>query len=182
MESIIKKVIEFFYIFNGSEVVSALSNWQFIIVFISSIVLILLCGFSLAKFTKKTDNYTKDILEIFRDSGKYIDGLFVEIDDKKELLRYFLFENKFKSKIIQEHNRFVNNRYFTDIGKKINYRFVVNRLSTKNGIIKKINKNKAIIESNSPEKNSKDINFAFFVDKIKYGYNVEYDNINRKLK
>lgn len=182
MESIIKKVIEFFYIFNGYEVVSALSNWQFIIVFISSIVMILLCGFSLAKFTKKTDNYTKDILEIFRDSGKYIDGLFVEIDDKKELLRYFLFENKFKSKIIQEHNRFVNNRYFTDIGKKINYRFVVNRLSTKNGIIKKINKNKAIIESNSPEKNSKDINFAFFVDKIKYGYNVEYDNINRKLK
>lgn len=181
MDSIIKKAIEFFYSINKFEIISAFSNWQFLIAFIPPIALIILGFVSLTEFTKKTDKQTKDVLQIFRRSGKYIDGLFVEIDDKKELLRYFIFGNKFKSKLICEHNKFVNNRYFTDISKKLNYKFRINCFSTKKSVIKKIKKNKNIIDTNSPKKDSKDIDFAFFVDKVKHGYNNEFDDINRKL-
>lgn len=182
MDSIIKKAIEFFYSINKFESISASSNWQFLIAFISPIVLIILVFLSLTKFTKRTDEHTKGLLRIFRESGKYIDGLFVEIDNTKELLRYFIFGNKFKRKLIFEHNRFVKNRYFADISKKLNYRFKINCFSTKNGVIKKIKKNKTIIDKNSPKKDSKDVDFAFFVDKVKYGYNNEFEGINRKIK
>jgi hypothetical protein len=121
------------------------------------------------------------MLDSFKETGKYIDGLFVEIDNKKELLRYFVFGSKFRKKLISEHNKLVSNSYFKDIGKQLKYNFKINRFNINKRIVRKVEKNLNLIEINSQKKDSKDEYFAFFVDKVKFGYNTALDDIKEKI-
>lgn len=182
MEKIISKIVECFYSVNDSEFIAAISNWQFVVAIICFVVGLILLVNSSMQFTKKVNKQSAHLLHLFRETGKYIDGLFVEIDNKKELLRYFVFGNKFRKKLINEHNKLISNRCFEDIGRHIKYSFKISRFSINSSVIRKAEKNQNKIENNLPKKDSKDVNFAFFVDKVKYGYNNVLDDIKEKMR
>lgn len=182
MDNLVKIFSDLFYGINENRFISALSSWQFlcsIILIIGTIISILI---SLSLFFDKTKKQINNTLDIFRENGKYIDGLFVEMDNKKELLRYYVFGNRLKKKLIEEYNKFVSNWYFKDIGKNLKYKFSIGFVHSKKAIINKLETNKRVIKENSPKKNSNNLNFEFYVSKLEYSHSEVFDEATQKLK
>lgn len=182
MEKIISSIGEYFYSINDSEFIAAISSWQFVVVIIASVASLIFFVISSIRFTNKVNKRSSQVLDLFRETGKYIDGLFVEIDNKKEFLRYFVFGSKFKKKLIKEHNKLVSNRCFEDIGQHLKYNFKISHFSNNSSIIRKTEKNQNVIESNSLNRDRKDVNFAIFVDTVKHGYNNALVDVKEKNK
>lgn len=70
-------------------------------------------------FEKKTYKYTKEQISLLKKNRKYIPGVFVELNESKEVLRYFLYGKKWKSRLIKKYNFIYNNSY-GDILKEAN--------------------------------------------------------------
>ncbi len=68
-------------------------------------------------FRKKVNQYTKVQIDRLIENKKYIPGLFVELNESKEVLRYFLYGKKWKRRLICAFNLVYDNVY-GDILKK----------------------------------------------------------------
>lgn len=90
---------------NMSEVVQ---NLWWIIVTLSVFLCIL---FYLNRFIKIVNRHTQKQLDYFRNNGKYIENLFVELNSTKEVVRYFIFSSKWKKRIIRKFNLLYENTY-----------------------------------------------------------------------
>lgn len=87
--------------------------WWLIVLVFTFFVLI----FSLFSIRRKTNKFTgKQITHLIND-GKYIPGIFVELNESKEILRYFIYSKKWKKRLIREYNYVYDNAY-GDILKK----------------------------------------------------------------
>ena len=76
--------------------------------------IIILCIFGLraiARYAKRINDKSKEKISKLEEDGKYIRGLYVELNDSKENLRYFLYRNKWKKRIIQDFNQVFNDEY-----------------------------------------------------------------------
>lgn len=87
--------------------------WWLILIF----VIILSCICSLLNIRGKANRFTRKQIEQLNKTGKYIPGLFVELNGSKEVLRYFVYKNKWKKRLIRNFNIIYKNAY-GDILKK----------------------------------------------------------------
>lgn len=75
-----------------------LTFWPILTFVVAMIIFILF-------FQKRLNKISKSLMDILSKNGKYIKGLFVELNDAKELTRYFSYGCKWKERIISDFNR-----------------------------------------------------------------------------
>lgn len=111
-------------------------------------------------FTKKINIKSTKQLGKFKDNGKYIEGLFVELNNTKELLRYFIYGKKWKKRIIKKFNDLYDN-YCGEViriaTKKDNLKYKFNKFSSLQEIFKEIEKHKGIFDKYVDKKHSREI-------------------------
>lgn len=92
--------------------VSSLSDTlQNMIWIISVIFAIILIIFALFSIRKRTNKYTETQIEKLKQNGKYIPGIFIELNQTKEILRYFIFAKKWRKRVVKEYNSVYDNFY-----------------------------------------------------------------------
>lgn len=91
-----------------NSVATTLQNMWWLILAIIAVIAVVLSVFSVRK---KSWNYTERQLSILKTNGKYIPGLFVELNESKDVLRFFLFGKKWRKRIINRYNYIYDNFY-----------------------------------------------------------------------
>lgn len=91
-----------------SEISDTMQNlwWLFVLMFT-----ILVLAFSLFSIKSKANKYTRKVIQRLINDGKYIPGVFVELNDSKEILRYFIYSKKWKKRLIGSYNFVYDNAY-----------------------------------------------------------------------
>ena len=91
-----------------SEISDTMQNlwWLFVL-----ILTILVLAFSLFSINRKANKYTRKVIQRLINDGKYIPGVFVELNDSKEILRYFIYSKKWKKRLIGSYNFVYDNAY-----------------------------------------------------------------------
>lgn len=87
--------------------------WWLVIVMVTIFGLIV----SLFSIRKKANKFTKEQITHQMKDEKYIPGVFVELNESKEMLRYFIYSKKWKKRLVQNFN-FVYDNAYGDILKK----------------------------------------------------------------
>jgi len=90
---------------NVSDTIQSL--WWFAVVIFTTFVLI----FALFSIRRKTNKYTRTQIDVLIKNGKYIPGIFVELNESKEVLRYFIYSRKWKKRLIKGFNFVYDNAY-----------------------------------------------------------------------
>ena len=97
-------------------IVSLLSNmWKIVLLIFGSIYILL----SVFGTRNRSAKYTKEKIDEFKRNGKYIPGIFVELNESKEVLRYFIYGEKWRNRIVEKFNFLYKNAY-GDILRKAN--------------------------------------------------------------
>ena len=91
-----------------SEISDTMQNLWWFVAFISTILVLV---FSLFSIRRKANKYTRKVINRLIDDGKYIPGVFVELNDTKEVLRYFVYSKKWKKRLIEGFNFVYDNAY-----------------------------------------------------------------------
>ena len=97
-----------------NDIFQTLQNGYTLLAFLIVVLLITLSIFSVRKRAK---NYTEKEINSLKDNGKYIPGLFVELNESKEVLRYFVYGTRWKHRLIRKFN-YIYDNVFGDILKK----------------------------------------------------------------
>ena len=97
-------------------IVSLLSNIWKVVLLIFGCIYILRSVFGTRNRSSK---YTKEKIDEFKRNGKYIPGIFVELNESKEILRYFIYGKQWKKRIVEKFNFLYKNSY-GDILRKAN--------------------------------------------------------------
>ena len=123
---------------------------------ISVLVLIVaICG-AVFLMRRKTVSYTEKEINRLKENGKYIPGLFVELNESKEILRFFVYGAKWKNRIIEKFN-FLYSNVYGDILKNgcrnSTVRFNLNPLTSIDEIIEAVSGNIAFHEALKEKKN-----------------------------
>lgn len=80
--------------------------WLFILIF--TVLVLIVALFSIRRKANKFTN--KQIDRLIKD-GKYIPGIFVELNESKEVLRYFIYRKRWKKRLVQNFNLVYANAY-----------------------------------------------------------------------
>lgn len=91
-----------------SEISDTMQNLWWLVVLTVTILVLL---FSLLSIKRKANKYTRKVISRLIDDGKYIPGVFVELNDTKEVLRYFVYSRKWKKRLIEGFNFVYDNAY-----------------------------------------------------------------------
>lgn len=83
------------------------SLWWLAVGIFSALILI----FALFSIRRKTIKYTRGQINQLTKNGKYIPGIFVELNESKEVLRYFVYSRKWKKRLIKSFNLVYDNAY-----------------------------------------------------------------------
>ena len=78
---------------------------------IAIISIIVICFVSLLSFSRKTKHYTINQINELKKNKKYIPGIFIELNDSKEMLRYFVYGKKWRKRLIANFNLVYDNFY-----------------------------------------------------------------------
>lgn len=108
-KNIIEKIDEGWF---GS-IASFFSNVFTLISVLGIIILCIAVVITIARYTKRVNDKSKDKINKLVKEKKYIRGLYVELNDSKENLRYFLYRGKWKKRIVQDFNSIFNDEYGT---------------------------------------------------------------------
>lgn len=90
---------------------------QHVLLVVGLIVIAVLIILSIVRIRRRSVRFTERQISSLKNNGKYIPGIFVELNESKEVLRYFVFGKKWKNRIICSFNYIYNNVY-GDILKK----------------------------------------------------------------
>lgn len=85
------------------------SGYQNIIWVLGFLIVVGMVLYYIIRFTSKCNQNSLAQIERFRANGKYIEQLYVEIDGTKEVIRFFIFEQKWKERIIHQFNTLFDN-------------------------------------------------------------------------
>ena len=89
-------------------IASMLSNvWNVVLLIFGSIYILL----SVFGTRNRSAKYTKEKIDEFKRNGKYIPGVFVELNESKEVLRYFIYGAQWKKRIVEKFNFLYKNAY-----------------------------------------------------------------------
>ena len=83
-----------------SEISDTMQNIWWLVVLIFTVFLLI---FSLFSIKRKANKYTRKVIQRLINDGKYIPGVFVELNDSKEILRYFIYGKKWKKRLIESY-------------------------------------------------------------------------------
>ncbi len=86
---------------------------------IGVIIIIFFVFTSFFSVRKRSTIYTKAQVKELEKIGKYIPGIFVELNESKEVLRYFLNGEKWKGRVIKKYN-FIYKNFYGDILRQAN--------------------------------------------------------------
>ncbi len=91
-----------------SEISDTMQNIWWLVVLIFTVFLLI---FSLFSIKRKANKYTRKVIQRLINDGKYIPGVFVELNDSKEILRYFIYGKKWEKRLIESYNFVYDNAY-----------------------------------------------------------------------
>lgn len=92
-------------------IASFFSNMFTWITILGIIILCIAVVITIARYRKRVNGKSKEKIDQLVKEKKYIRGLFVELNDSKENLRYFLYRGKWKKRIIQDYNSVFDDEY-----------------------------------------------------------------------
>lgn len=140
------------------------------------LVFVLVLFVFLFTFKKRTENVSKNIINTLEKNGKYIKGVFVELNDTKELLRYFMHGGRWKKRIIADYNNLFddkNGRTLKEIYKNYGVAFKISKTASIKKVYEEINSTLELMrkirkrECEAPE-NYKDTAMLFEVFGYRY--------------
>lgn len=127
---------------NIIEIIKQSIDWVqrfWFVIFVVSFIIIFF--YSLISFKKKCKAITNKLIKEYSDSGKYIKGLFVELNDSKEYIRAFCFSRLWKQKVIRNYNTLFNDKMgkelpkvYPDCNIQLRYSYKTNFKKLKTGI------------------------------------------------
>lgn len=91
---------------------------------------------SLFSIRRKVNKFTNEQINHLIKDGKYIPGVFVELNESKEVLRYFIFSKKWRKRLIQNFNFIYDNAYGDILRKAYDTPDMCYRLSRKTSLEK----------------------------------------------
>lgn len=105
------------------------------------IVIVIICSFFKWLFSnkRKINSITKETISTLINNKKYVPGLFVELNESKECLRYLFYKNKWKHRIVAEFNALFHDYYGTLLKELFSNRDIVFKLSNNLNINEIIN-------------------------------------------
>lgn len=103
------------------------------------IVTIFVLIISLFSIRRKANKFTSEYINHLIKDGKFIPGVFVELNESKEVLRYFIYSKKWRKRLIQNFNFIYDNAYGDILRKAYDTPDMCYRLSRKTSL-KKIEK------------------------------------------
>lgn len=108
-----------------------------------AVVFVVVCAVLLLTFERRINRSNNILVETLSKNGKYIKGLFVELNDTKELLRYFTNDRKWKNRIVKDYNRLFDDEHgclLETIYQKYDVHFSLSRNITADELYKEISK------------------------------------------
>lgn len=108
-----------------------------------ALLFVVVCAVLLLTFRRRINCSNNLLVETLSKNGKYIKGLFVELNDTKELLRYFTNDRKWKKRIVKDYNRLFDDEYgciLKTIYQKYDIRFSLSSNITADELYKEISK------------------------------------------
>lgn len=121
-------IIDFF-----SSLSDKIQNLLWLGILIFTIFVLVISLFSIRRKANKFTN--KQINHLIKD-GKYIPGVFVELNESKEVLRYFIYSKKWRKRLIQNFNFIYDNVYGDILRKAYDTPDMCYRLSRKTSLEK----------------------------------------------
>lgn len=106
--------------------------WWLTLLMVTIFVLIV----SLFSIRKKANKFTNEQIAHQIKDGKYIPGIFVELNESKEVLRYFIYGKRWKKRLVQNFNFVYDNAYGDILRKAYNNSNVCYWLSRKTSMEK----------------------------------------------
>ena len=109
---------------------------------ITLVVAIFVLMNSLFSIRKKANKYTGEQVKKLIQDGKYIPGVFVELNNSKEVLRYFVYGKKWRKRLIKNFNYVYDNSYGEILKKACdnqNVCFRLNRMASTKKILETVN-------------------------------------------
>lgn len=92
-------------------IASFFSNMFTWLAILGIIILCIAVVITIARYRKRVNGKSKEKIDQLVKEKKYIRGLFIELNDSKENLRYFLYRGKWKKRIIQDFNSVFDDEY-----------------------------------------------------------------------
>ena len=93
---------------NISDISDITQNIWWFVIFIFTVFLLV---YSLFSIKRRANKYTRKVIQRLINDGKYIPGVFVELNQSKEILRYFIYGKKWKKRLIKSYNFVYDNAY-----------------------------------------------------------------------
>lgn len=144
-----------------SSIIDFLSNlsntiqnlWWLIILIFTAFTLIV----SLFSIRKRANKFTNEQINHLIKDGKYIPGIFVELNESKEVLRYFIYGKKWKKRLVKNFNFVYDNAYGDILRKAYDNPDVYYSLSRKTSLekIEKVTKSAFSLHNNFSKSNVK---------------------------
>ena len=116
------------------DVLGVIGNIQTMYSVLGTIILIIMFWISVAGFTNKVNAKSLKQVAVFKKNRKYIPELFTELNGNLENLRYFIFSNRWKRRIIHEYNRQFSNAQGKEIAHIISDDLLTRKLPYKTNV------------------------------------------------
>lgn len=150
------------------DVLGVIGNIQTMYSVLGTIILIIMFWISVAGFTNKVNAKSLKQVAVFKKNRKYIPELFTELNGNLENLRYFIFSNSWKRRIIHEYNRQFSNAQGKEIAHILSDDLLTSKLPYKTNVddlMIAINQRSKFIEQIKEDKEQ---------NRIKYGEKFFY--------
>ena len=96
---------------------TAVETIQNALIVVGVLIVVVLIVLSIVNIRRCSVRFTERQISEFKTNGKYIPGIFVELNESKEVLRYFIFGKKWKHRIVRRFNYIYDNVYGTILKK-----------------------------------------------------------------
>lgn len=135
-----------------SDLSDTIQNLGWLVILIFTIFGLIVSLFSIQR---KANKFTNEQIDHLIKDGKYIPGVFVELNESKEVLRYFIYSKRWKKRLVQNFNFVYDNAYGDILRKAYNDPDVCYRLSRKASLekIEKVTKSAFDLHNNFSRSN-----------------------------
>lgn len=135
-----------------SDLSDTIQNLWWLVILIFTVFALIISLFSIRRKANKLTN--KQINHLIKE-GKYIPSVFVELNESKELLRYFIYSKRWKKRLVQNFNFVYDNVYGDILRKAYNDPDICYKLSRKTSLekIEKVTKSAFDLHNNFSRSN-----------------------------
>ncbi|MDR1397602.1 MAG: hypothetical protein LBJ14_07710 [Desulfarculales bacterium] len=146
--------------------------WELVIFLIALIIVIIY----LIKFRKNINSDSIRGINKLVENGKYIQLLYTELNEINEELRYFLFQKKWKKRVVNQYNILFNSSLGRLLRKSLNKDFYISPSLSYSELIEKFNQSREFFKHAgrlSVPKEKGDLNYKVMLDGIALNWTIE---------